>query len=94
MSKARWIELENVLVVDFRPKYRSKLLIPSRTVYRRRSRGIVRRGAVLTPQDVGRISAVFAGYQKESLWPYMRSLAVFPLPDGVTAGVEPLSGIR
>jgi hypothetical protein len=93
MGKPRWIQLENVLIADFRPRYRGlKLPIPPRTVYGRRSRRIGAGGSILAPQDVGRIRAVGSRYKKQRLRPYMRSLAVLPLPDSGPTCPEPFSG--
>ena len=94
MPKARWIELENVLVVDFRPKYRGlELPIPPRAVYRRRSRRNLIRGAVFSPQVIGRVRAVQARYQKQGFRPYMSCFVVLPLPDSGPTCPEPFCSV-
>lgn len=94
MSKARWIELDgNILLVDFRTGYRLKLLIPPRTVYRRRFRGRAARGAVRAPHDVGHVRPVRFSYKLERPIPYMSGFTVLPLPDGVAGCSKALCGV-
>ena len=93
MSKVRWVAFGDVLVGDFRPRYRSELLKPSRTVYRRRSRFGAIRGAVRTPHDIGHVRAVSFRYALERRIVDVQGLPLLGLPYGGPRGAPGLGSL-